>query len=242
MVAHTADGPVKRIAISQSNYIPWKGYFHIIGSVDEFVLYDEVQFTRRDWRNRNVIKTDKGPAWLSIPVQVKGRYSQRIDETMVADPAWAMSHWGKIKQAYSTAPYFDALMTPFARYYGSVTRQRVSDINRDLIEMVMDMVGIHTRLRWSTEFPMTTTDRTDRLVSICEQAGADEYWTGPAAQAYLDEPRFERAGVAVHYVDYSIFPEYGQLHGAFQHGVSVLDLLFNAGSDVSRLLGLGGGG
>jgi hypothetical protein len=230
---------VKRIAISQSNYIPWKGYFYVIGSVDEFVLYDEVQYTKRDWRNRNVIKTDRGLAWLSIPVQVKGRYSQRVDETIVAELGWASSHWGKIQQAYSPARYFDAVAPAFASYYAAVERTRLSDINRDLIQLVMDVAGLRTPLRWSSDFPIETSDRTDRLVSICRQADAHEYWTGPAAKAYLDETRFEQAGISVHYVDYSGFAEYDQLYGEFIHHVSVLDVLFNAGPDVSHLLALG---
>jgi hypothetical protein len=230
---------VKRIAVSQSNYIPWKGYFHVIGSVDEFVLYDEVQYTKRDWRNRNVIKTERGPTWLSIPVQVKGRYSQRIDETMVADSAWARSHWAKIVQAYSRASHFEAVGPTFASYYASVNHRRLSHINRDLIELVMANLGMRTSIRWSTDFPVDTSDRTDRLVSICQQAGAQEYWTGPAAKAYLDETRFEQAGVGVHYVDYTGFPEYPQLHGDFVHAVSAIDVLFNAGPDAGHLLKLG---
>jgi hypothetical protein len=230
---------VKRIAISQSNYIPWKGYFHVIGSVDEFVLYDEVQYTKRDWRNRNVIKTERGPTWLSIPVQVKGRYTQRIDETLVAESGWAASHWGKIEQSYSQASHFDTVAPVFASFYETVKRTRLSDINRDLIELVMDAFGIRTPLRWSTDFPLETLDRTNRLVSICQQANADEYWTGPAAKAYLDEATFGRAGISVHYVDYSGFAEYDQLHGEFLHQVSVLDVLFNAGPDVGNLLALG---
>lgn len=232
---------MKRIAISQSNYIPWKGYFHVIGSVDNFVLYDEVQYTRRDWRNRNVIKTERGPRWLSVPVQVKGRYDQRIDETLVVDTGWATSHWGAIKQAYSRAAHFEAVAPTFESYFRTVDRERLSDINRDLIELVMNIVGIRTQLHSSTEFPVLTTDRTDRLVSICQQAEADEYWTGPAAKAYLDETRFARAGIALHYVDYPDFPEYPQLHGDFMHSVSVLDVLFNAGSDIARLLALDSG-
>jgi len=229
---------MKRIAISQSNYIPWKGYFHVIGSVDEFVLYDEVQYTKRDWRNRNLIKTERGLSWLTVPVQVKGRFSQRIDETVVADSVWAVSHWSKIQQAYAGARHFDDMAAPFADYFATVDCERLSDINRDLIEIVMAAVGMVTTLRWSTEFPTTTSDRTERLVSICEHAGADEYWTGPAAKAYLDEARFQSSGIRVHYVDYSVFPEYEQVHGDFSHAVSVLDMLFNVGTAVAEFMAL----
>src|SRR5437762_7629049 len=97
----------KSVAIVQSCYIPWKGYFDLIASVDEFILYDDRQYTRRDWRNRNRIKTAAGTRWLTIPVQVSGRYTQRIDETRIADPRWAASHWSAIRQSYARASHFE---------------------------------------------------------------------------------------------------------------------------------------
>lgn len=229
---------MKRIAISQSNYLPWKGYFHVIGSVDEFVLYDEVQYTKRDWRNRNRIKTPKGLTWLTVPVNVKGRFEQRIDETTIADAGWATSHWDKITAAYSRAPYFEELRETFETVYHSGTRERLSDVNRDLLELVMGLLDIETPLSWSTDYPHEAEGKTERLLSICQQSGASEYWSGPAARAYLDESQFERAGVTVRYVDYSGFPEYEQMHGEFRHDVSIVDLLFNAGTDSRPLLKL----
>src|SRR5687767_5361993 len=96
----------RRIAISQSNYIPWKGYFDLINFMDEFILYDDVQFTRRDWRNRNKIKTPNGELWLTIPVQVTGKYHQSIRETQVSDSTWARTHWRTLEHAYARAPWF----------------------------------------------------------------------------------------------------------------------------------------
>src|ERR1700759_1995113 len=96
-----------RIAISQSNYIPWKGYFDLINSVDEFVLYDDVQYTRRDWRNRNLIKTPQGLQWLTIPVSVKGKFTQKINETVVTDLSWPTRHWRTLIGNYSHAAHFD---------------------------------------------------------------------------------------------------------------------------------------
>ena len=97
----------KTVAIVQSCYIPWKGYFDLINLVDEFILYDDRQYTRRDWRNRNRIKTPQGSQWLTIPVEVKGRYDQRIDETRISDPDWAEQHWKTLTHNYASAPHFD---------------------------------------------------------------------------------------------------------------------------------------
>src|SRR5437660_3489515 len=107
----------KSVAIVQSCYIPWKGYFDLLASVDEFILYDDRQFTRRDWRNRDRIKTPNGVLWLTIPVKVKGRYHQRIDETVVSNPRWALEHWKTITHAYAATPHFDAYRERFERAY-----------------------------------------------------------------------------------------------------------------------------
>ena len=88
----------KTVVITQSNYLPWRGYFDMIRSADELILLDCVQFTRRDWRNRNVIKTPSGLTWLTVPVQVRGRYHQAIDETEISDPTWVDKHLRAICQ------------------------------------------------------------------------------------------------------------------------------------------------
>jgi hypothetical protein len=224
------------IAISQSNYIPWKGYFDLIARVDEFLLLDEVQYTRRDWRNRNQIKTANGLLWLSVPVQTKGRYKQRIDETVVADPAWPRKHWAAITQAYRTSPYFASLRERWELAYRELEEvERLSDLNRRLIELACEDLGIMTPIKWSTEYP-SADGATERLLALCLAAGATEYLSGPAAKSYLDVKRFEEKGVRVRWMDYAGYPEYPQLYGQFIHNVSVLDLLFNTGSRAFEFL------
>ena len=221
----------KRVAIVQSSYIPWKGYFDIINSVDEFILYDDVQYTKRDWRNRNRIKTASGLRWLTIPVQVKGRYLQRIDETEVSDPGWARSHWSALVQSYSAAPFFASYRAQFEELYLARDAVRLSLINRRFIEAACQVLGITTRLRWSTDYPAHGT-KTERLVSLCTAAGATTYVSGPSARAYIEEEQFRRAGVELSYVDYSGYPEYSQLYPPFEHAVTILDLIFSAGESA----------
>ena len=219
----------KTVAISQSNYIPWKGYFDLINGADEFVLLDDVQYTRRDWRNRNKIKSPAGLKWLTIPVQVKGRYDQRIDETVVADHDWPRSHWDSICQTYRDAPHFgdyaDCLEQLYSRAAGA---DRLSDVNRHFIEAVCELLGIDTRLSWSSEYE-TRDDPTERLLDICTALGASEYVSGPAAKDYLDEEAFAAHGVAVGWMDYSGYRNYGQPYPPFEHHVSVIDLLLCTG-------------
>jgi hypothetical protein len=219
------------IAIIQSNYIPWKGYFDLMASVDRLVLYDVVQYTKNDWRNRNRIKTASGPLWLTIPVRHSGRFGQRIDETEVADQRWRARHWRTIEQAYRGAPYFTEYSGPFETLYLDSTESRLSAVNRAFLELLSAGLAIETPLADVVEVDLPE-DRVERLVAVCEHFGATRYVSGPAAKAYLDEAVFARAGIAVEYFDYSGYPEYPQLYLPFEHSVSALDLLFNTGPDA----------
>ncbi len=228
--------PQKKVAIVQSNYIPWKGYFDLINFVDDFVFYDDMQYTRRDWRNRNLIKTPVGPQWLTIPVDVKGKYLQKIKDTKVSDPSWADQHVTSIAHNYARAPFYkdfrDALATLYAR---AGEEPLLSRINRLFIEWVCEQLGIRTRLHWSMDFPLAE-GKTERLLGLCESLGATHYISGPAARDYLDKSLFDTAKIRVEFMDYSGYPEYPQLFGEFEHGVTILDLMLNAGPDAPRYM------
>jgi hypothetical protein len=226
--------PVKKVAIVQSCYIPWKGYFDLINRVDEFVLYDDCQYTRRDWRNRNRIKTPSGPIWLTIPVQVKGRYLQRIDETLMFDSAWARSHFKTLLQSYSAAPFFE-LYEPLLRELYATDARHLSRVNRAFIEAFCAELGIDTLITWSTDYEAVGS-RTERLVSLCLAAGATRYLSGPSARSYLEVDQFEEHSIAVEFVDYDGYPEYPQLHPPFEHAVSIIDLLVHTGPEAKRFM------
>lgn len=220
-----------RVAIVQSSYIPWKGYFDLIRSVDHFVLYDDVQFTRRDWRNRNRIKTPRGSAWLTVPVRAKGHYTAPIRDIEVDGFDWVDTHWATIRANYARAPFFKSFGPLVEQLFRTGRFPRLSDVNRHFTEGLCAMLGITTPLSWSWEFDLRP-ERSERLLGICAQLGANTYLSGPSAAGYLDESLFERAGVRVCYVNYSHYPEYPQMYPPFQHEVSVLDLLLNVGSDA----------
>src|SRR5262245_47125814 len=207
-----SDRAERRIAVVQSSYIPWKGYFDLIAAVDEFVLYDDAQYTRRDWRNRNQIKTARGLQWLTIPVNVKGNYRAAIKDITVAQPSWASRHWKAITHSYARAPAFGEVAGRLEALYAEAARlSRLSEVNFAFIQGVCRLLGITTRLSWSMEYD-TVPGQTARLVSLCQQTGTREYLSGPTARTYLDEGMFEAAGIRVIYADYSGYPEYRQLH------------------------------
>ena len=225
----------RSVAIVQSCYIPWKGYFDLIAAVDEFILYDDRQFTRRDWRNRNRIKTQQGTQWLTIPVETKGRYHQRIDETVVSDPDWAGHHWKTLAHNYAAAPYFADYRDELETLYESVTEDRLSLVNRHFLEAINRLLGITTALTWSTDYEAEGT-KTERLVSLCRAAGATAYVSGPRARSYLDEGAFAEAGIELSYFDYGDYPEYDQLYPPFDHAVTILDLILNTGPEAPRYM------
>jgi hypothetical protein len=223
----------KRVAIIQSNYIPWKGYFDLIAATDEFILYDDAQYTRRDWRNRNQIKTPQGVQWLTVPVRVKGRYHQSIRETEIDGTEWAEQHWTRLRQNYARAPHFARYAPELEALYLHGRHDTLSALNLAMLTWVNRQLGIATRMSSSSDYTLEG-DRTDKLLNLCLQAGATEYLSGPAARDYLDESRFAAAQVAVRWFDYPAYPPYAQLWGEFVHGVTVLDVLFHCGPDAHR--------
>ena len=225
---------MKKVAILQSNYIPWKGYFDMIAAVDEFILYDDMQYTRRDWRNRNQIKTPQGLQWLTIPVKVKGKYFQTIRETEIDGNDWRGTHWRMLEQNYKKSPFFSeiaAIIEPlYQREYAYL-----SPLNRDFIEAICQYLGIKTKISNSWDYELID-GKTERLVSLCMQAGATEYISGPAAKDYVVEELFTEQHIQLTWFDYAGYPEYPQRWGEFVHGVSILDLLFNCGKQSSNYM------
>ncbi len=226
---------MKKIAILQSNYIPWKGYFDMIAAVDEFILYDDMQYTRRDWRNRNQIKTPQGVQWLTVPVQVKGKYHQKIRDTEIDGSDWASVHWKALVQNYRRAPHFDAIAAWVEPLYFAETYTSLSQLNRSFIGAVCAYLGIATKISNSWDYELIE-GKTERLADLCAQAGGSEYISGPAAKGYIEERVFAERDIKLTWFEYIGYPEYPQLWGDFTHGVTILDLLFNCGKDAHRYM------
>ena len=225
----------KKLAVVQSNYIPWKGYFDLINMVNEFILYDDAQYTRRDWRNRNLIKTRAGLQWLTIPVDVKDKYYQKIRETKVNDPDWGRKHWASLLHNYGKARYFNLYRDLFEPLYLDNREEYLSQVNFQFMTAICNILGITTRLSWSMAYPLGE-GKTDKLVTFCRNVGATHYVSGPSAKNYIDEEMFAAEGITVSYIDYTHYPTYSQLHGKFEHGVTILDLLFNEGPNAPRFM------
>lgn len=223
----------KTVAILQSNYIPWKGYFDMIAAVDEFILYDDMQFTKNDWRNRNLIKTPSGLQWLSVPVGQD--INRRIRDVQIPDNGWQHKHWKTLYTNYARAKYFHAVAEWLEPIYLEEKNLNLSKLNRRLIEAVCAYLEIKTVLTNSWDYRLAE-GKTERLADLCEQAGGTEYISGPAARDYIDANIFANMGIELRWFNYDGYTEYPQLWGKFEHGVTILDLLFNCGTDARRYM------
>lgn len=220
----------RRVAVLQSNYLPWKGYFDIINDVDLFVFYDDVQFTKNDWRNRNKIKSLNGPEWFSIPV---GQASDRlVCEVEIPASTWQIKHWKTLQQNYGRCAHFTRFKGYFEHVYLDCRWSSLSTLNQALIRHVaQEFLGIKSEFHDSSQYAVNGR-KLDRLLALVQMTGATQYVSGPAAKDYIDLERFDALGVEVEWKDYSGYPEYPQRFPPFAHGVSIVDLLFNVGPDA----------
>lgn len=221
-----------RVVIIQSNYIPWKGYFDMLAQADAVVLLDSVQSTKNDWRNRNQIKTAAGKQWLTIPVLHST--GLRIRDVQVASSTWSMKHFRTLSMAYAKAPHAAELLPRLRDWYDEAGDMvNLSQINRVFLRRIAGFLGVTSHFLDVEEIlDDATSDRLDssqRLVEICSRVGATSYISGPAARNYLNVELFDTSSIAVEWFDYEGFPAYPQLHGAFDHAVSILDLLLMTG-------------
>ena len=226
---------MKKIAVLQSNYIPWKGYFDLINQADEFIIYDEMQYTKNDWRNRNKIKTISGNEWLTIPVRIESLH-QKINETKIFDSKWSKKHIATLQTNYGKSKCFKETKDfVFDLYNQTSNLSLLSEVNYVFIKSICEYLKINTRISLSTNYNLIE-GKTERLVDLCLQTNASHYISGPSAKNYIDEKLFIENNINIQWMDYSGYKEYQQINPPFEHGVSILDLIFNEGTKSADYL------
>lgn len=223
----------KKVAIVQSSYLPWKGYFDIAHDVDEFIFLDEVQYTTRDWRSRNRIKTAHGTQWLSVPA---GSDRKRlIHEVELVDPSWQARHWKSIVGAYGRAAFFPLYRDFFEAIFMGTRWHSLSEFNQTTTRRIAnELLGLPTRFVDSRSYAGSGS-KLELILSLLDRAGATSYLSGPSALGYLDAGRFAERSIELCIKRYE-YPVHPQLHPPFVHEVSVIDLLFNTGPDAGRFI------
>ena len=229
----------RRVGILQSNYIPWKGYFDLIGMVDVFVFYDDIQFTKNDWRNRNRVKTGQGLRWLTVPC---GTSTKRlICEVAPTGPNWQKKHWRLLCQEYGKAAHFEEFRAFFEDVYLHRRWTNLSDLNQHLIRTIArDFLALQTRFDDSRRYGLSGRGG-DRVIDLLKKLGATDYLSGPAGRNYLESEAFAQEKIGLDWMDYAGYPEYRQFHPPFVHEVSIVDLLFHEGSHAREFLKCTGG-
>lgn len=223
-----------KVGMIQSNYIPWRGYFDFIDDVDLFIFYDDVQYTRKDWRNRNKIKTPNGCLWLTVPVKFSMNQMILIQDAKIDySQQWIKKHINSVRLAYSKALFFEKYFDEFEEILNR-NYETISELNITLIRWCMKHLGINTELKMSSEI-ISEGHKTDRIIDILKKVKARSYVVGPAAKNYIEIEKFKKAEIALEFKEY-FYQEYAQLHGNFEPHVSVLDLLFNCGEDSRKHL------
>jgi len=227
------------LAVLQPGYLPWLGYFDQVNRTDIFVHYDDVQYDKHGWRNRNRVKSSQGhPHWLTVPVLHSGKDWPRVMDVEIDQRSnWPRKHLGTLLQFYGKAPYFkryfpeleEVLSQPFSR---------LVDLNLALTGKICSLLGLERQWERSSLLGVPG-EKSERLISLCQRFGVTHYLTGDAARDYLDLPAFERIGVKVVWQDYR-HPEYPQGPLAFVPYLSIVDLLLNCGPDSLRILAAGG--
>lgn len=223
-----------RIAIIQSNYIPWRGYFDIIGHCDRFVFHDDVQYTKNDWRNRNRIRTEKGAEWLTIPCGTN--QNRLINEVLVNKTKWQETHYKKISNAYSTAPSWKILRDLIRPILIDKEWETLSAVNQYLIKSISAELFQFQCEFIRSEDLFLREKRSNRVLEICKKLGATEYISGPSARNYIQEDDFLNAKIKLKYFDYSNYAEYKQIFQPFINNVSIVDLIANEGVNSKTFL------
>ncbi len=223
--------------ILQPSYIPWRGYFHQIYKADVFVFYDDVQYDKHGWRNRNQIKTSQGKQWLTIPVHSGGVTVEDIPINQVRidwSKPWSRSHWKALSFSYARAPFF-RIYAPLLEPFYQRRDKFLADFTIDLTIFLARELGIrHTRFVRSSELNVSG-QKTERLIKILLQLGATHYISGPSARDYIEEDEFTAAGITLEYMEYN-YPEYQQLYPPYDPQVSILDLMFMSGLDALQYI------
>ena len=226
----------RKIAILQPNYIPWKGNFDLINMVDVFVFYDDVQYTVKDWRNRNKIKTPNGELWLSVPVNHKGKRDQLICEALIDTTTdWQSNHFKSIYNNYKKARYFEIYKYLLEDIYLNNKWEKISDLDIFSTKAIAKALGIEVEWFLSSELKQIGEKDGEKVVKICKLLNCNYFINGPSSKPFMNQALFDEAGIELAYMEYN-YPEYQQLYPPFNHYVSALDLIFNCGPDARKYI------
>ena len=225
-----------KVTVLQSNYLPWIGYFDLIKHSDVCVFYDDVQFTKNDWRNRNHILSKNGLEWITVPVGQS--IHRKICEVTIADSLWQEKHHHKILQNYGVNREDSFSNNLLNSIYQETKWNNLSSLNQETIKLIAGKyLKIKTTFESSIDYNLQGKGES-RLISLLTQMNATHYLSGPAGTNYLNPNNFTAAGISLEYFTYPDYPQYDQIYKPFQPKVSVVDLLLSIGDRACDYLSI----
>jgi len=224
------------LVIMQPSYLPWLGYFDLFFQADLFLYYDDVQFDKNGWRNRNRIKTPSGPQWLTVPVLTKGQHKPTNREIQVNDKdPWRRKHFKSIEMNYKKAPHHEEVLELIRPIYGR-SWENLYDLIWESNKRLCEYLEIKTKVKTVSELGMALPEgKNEKLIALCKEVGADKFYEPAGGKGYIDPQRFKQSGIELTFQDFHS-PVYPQLHGDFIPQLSILDVLFNCGKDSAQYL------
>lgn len=225
------------VSINQPAYLPWLGYFHRIAKSDLHIVLDHVQFEKNSFTNRNKVRTAQGSTWLTVPVATKGKFGNLpINELEIADDRWRAKHWQTLKMNYSRGAHFRAHADFFEAIYASEWRKLDDLMDRITTYVLREALRIEAKVVRSSTLKARGT-KSELVLNLCREVGANAYLSGPLGRNYLDESSFREAGIEVRYHDYA-HPVYPQVYAGFEPYMAIVDLLFNCGPESAAIIGI----
>lgn len=225
---------MRKVAMLQPNYIPWKGVFDIIQRVDVFVFYDDVQYTTRDWRNRNKIKTPQGDQWLTVPV-LQDREQLICEAQIDLTKNWQTKHYKAIESAYAKAPYYSDYRFLLEEIYLKQEWKKISELDIFSTQLIAKTLGLQPQWAIASELKKSGSKDGEKIIEICKELDCNQMLNGPSSKAFMDEKKFQDNHIQLSYMEYS-YPEYSQMYPPFSHQVTVLDVLFHCGPEAKKYI------
>ncbi|WP_035054069.1 WbqC family protein [Andreprevotia chitinilytica] len=218
----------------QPVYLPWLGLFHKIALAERFCVFDIAQYQTKDFNNRNKIKTNAGPLWLSVPVESKDHFEKKLSDIKIINNGWNRKHFKSIDMAYRKAPFYQDYIHQLEALLLGKTYERLAELNFATLDFGLKALGISVPIDIASEHDFQGY-KSDLVLDMCKQLGATTYIFGAQGRNYADVDGFLQAGITPHFQDYQ-HPVYPQLHGEFEPYMSIIDLLFNVGPDSFNVL------
>ncbi len=225
----------------QPVYLSWLGLFHKIALADKFIFLDTVQYLKKDWNNRNKIKTANGIIWLTVPIITKGKFEQDVCDTYINNQMnWREKHWKSIHLNYKKAKYFDDYKDFFEGLYKKEWNN-LTELNREITKYLLKVLGIKTEWIEAKELGLkgihggTNKEKTNLIIEMCKKTKCINFIFGTLGRDYAHRESFDKENIRIYFQDYN-HPMYEQLWGKFESHLSVIDLLFNHGPESMKII------